>query len=233
METLAVLAHEIRNPLAAIRNAVSLLYEQEAPARPVERARMIIDRQLSLITRLVDELLLGARSAVAKLEVHKERIDLAKIVRMAVEVCQPLIDARGHRLIIRFPPGAVHVEADPTRLVQVFVNLLENAAKYSNSCGEIVLSVEHCGRETLIRVQDSGIGIHPEMLPHVFDRFRRAPQSWCGGRVGLGIGLTLVKQIVELHGGTVEAHSAGPGSGSLFVVRLPERLQENEQPDDR
>jgi signal transduction histidine kinase len=221
MEHLAILAHEIRNPLAAIRNAVSILAEQEAPPHPAEVARMIIDRQLNLITRLVDDLLLGARSTVAKLEVRKERIDLAKVVRMAVEACQPLIDAGGHRLSIRLPPGAMHIEADAIRLVQVLVNLLENAAKYSESGGEIVLSVERCGRGTLIRVHDKGIGIRPEMLPHVFDQFMRAGQSSSGGRAGLGIGLTLVKHIVELHGGSVEAYSAGPGSGSLFVVRLP------------
>jgi signal transduction histidine kinase len=223
MDHFAILAHEIRNPLAAIRNAVSILDAHEAPARAVERARMIIDRQLNLITRLVAELLDGARSAIERLEVRKERVDLEKILRMAVEVCQPLIDARGHRLVIRLPPTALYVEADATRLVQVFVNLLENAAKYSDLCGEIVLSVERSGCETLIRVQDKGVGIRPEMLPHVFDQYMRAAQSSCAGRVGLGIGLTLVKHIVKLHGGAVEAHSAGPGSGSLFVVRLPGR----------
>ena len=221
MERLAILAHEIRNPLAAIRNAVTILDERGAPASSAERARMIIHRQLNLITRLVDELLEGARSALATLEVRKERADLATIVRMAVEVCQPLIEASGRRLVVRLPDDCLHVDADTARLVQVFVNLLENAVKFSRASGQIVVSVERLDGTTIVRVQDDGVGIHPLMLPRVFDSFTSCGRSSTGGHRGLGIGLTLVKQIVESHGGTVEAHSTGPGSGSLFVVRLP------------
>jgi signal transduction histidine kinase len=221
MEHLVILAHEIRNPLAAIRSAVRILEEEEASECVVERARMIIDRQLNLITRLVDELSHGTDPTAAKLELRKERIDLARIVRIAVETCQPLIDAGGHRLVVRLPSGAVHAEADGARLVQVFVNLLDNAAKCSEFFGEIVLSVEHCGREIVIRVQDKGIGMHPDMLPYVFEPFMQVGYSLDGRRGGLGIGLSLVKRIVESHGGMVEAHSAGLGCGSVFAVRLP------------
>ena len=181
----------------------------------------MMERQLKQMVRLVDDLLDVSRITTGKLELRKERVDLASVLRDAVEASRPLIDRGGHELTVTLPPGPVLLDADPTRLAQVFLNLLNNAAKYSERGGHIRLSVERDGSEVVVSVRDTGIGIPAAHLPHVFEVFVQVDTAWQRAQGGLGIGLSLVKEFVGLHGGRVEAHSDGPGKGSEFVVRLP------------
>ena len=220
-EFLAMLAHELRNPLAPIRNAVQILRDQGPAVPQLEWAREVIARQVHQMTRLVDDLLDVSRIAGGKLQLHKERVDLAAVVNSAVEASRPLLDRRGHEFTVVMPPQPVHVDADLTRLSQVLLNLLNNAAKYTDRGGRIGLTIEAAGDQVLVRVTDTGMGIPPEMLHRVFEMFTQVDRSLERSEGGLGIGLTLVQRLVELHGGTVEAHSAGTGKGSEFVVRLP------------
>src|SRR5262249_31219350 len=155
-----------------------------------------------------------------RLELHKQAVDLATVVRQAVETARPQIDERRHRLTVSLPEEAIHLEADPTRLEQVLWNLLNNAAKYTEPGGEIRLTAGREGGEVVVRVRDSGVGIEPELLPCIFGMFIQAGRPTGHAQGGLGIGLGLVKSLVEMHGGTAEAHSEGPGTGSEFVVRL-------------
>ncbi|HEY6642691.1 HAMP domain-containing sensor histidine kinase [Povalibacter sp.] len=221
IEVLATLAHELRNPLAAIQCAVRALEAPNLTGATFEQARVLIDTQLMRIVRITDDLMSVARVATGKMVVRKEIIELASIVEAAVDSCRPAIDASRHTLLVQLPARAVSLEADPVRLAQVLVNLLDNSAKYSVRNGKIRLSVESSAGEAIIRVSDDGIGIAPEILPNVFDLFVQADASREHSRGGLGIGLSLVKRIVELHGGTVEACSEGPGCGSTFTVRIP------------
>jgi PAS domain S-box-containing protein len=217
---LAILAHELRNPLAPIRNAVEFLRLRE-PAEPdLKEARDIIERQVRHLTRLVDDLLDVTRITRGKVVLHKQPVEVATAVADAVETCRPLIDERGQELNVVLTP-ALRVEADPTRLAQVVGNLLNNAAKYTPEGGHIRLSADREGGEVVLRVKDDGIGIPPAVLPHVFDLFAQAEGSLHRSQGGLGIGLTLVRSLVEMHGGRVGAFSEGPGKGSEFVTRFP------------
>jgi signal transduction histidine kinase len=221
IELLAIFAHELRNPLAAIELAVGVLGEQATDLSAVDQARALIKRQLRQIARLTDDLLDVARIGTGKLALRKQRIDLASVIQMAIESLRPVIDAGIYTLIVQVPSCAVYVEADPMRLAQVLINLIDNSAKYSERHGRIMVSVERDANEAVIRVRDKGIGIPADALPYVFDLFVQGEHSIEASRGGLGVGLNLVKRIVGLHSGTVEAHSDGPGAGSEFIVRVP------------
>jgi PAS domain S-box-containing protein len=220
-EFLAMLAHELRNPLAPIRNAVQILRAKGPPVPELQWARDVIDRQALQLTRLVDDLLDVSRITKGKIALRKERVELAAVVGSAVEGSRPLVEKWGHELTVTLPPEPVHLEADPTRLAQILLNLLNNAAKYTEQGGRIWLTAEREGEAVVIRVKDTGVGIPAEMLPRVFELFTQAERSLERAQGGLGIGLTLVQRLVQMHGGSVEARSEGPGKGSEFVVRLP------------
>ncbi|HEV8578427.1 MAG TPA: ATP-binding protein [Thermoanaerobaculia bacterium] len=220
-EFLATLAHELRNPLAPIRNAVSLLRLGGLSAAMIEWYSTVIDRQLAHLTRLVDDLLDVSRISSGKITIHREPVEMAPVVETAVDSSRPLIEARKHTLEILLPDEPLQVEGDPTRLSQILLNLLNNAAKYTPEGGGIRLAVAREGAQAVVRVADTGLGISAELLPRVFDLFTQGDRSLDRAEGGLGIGLALVRRLVEMHGGSVEAHSAGPGCGSEFVVRLP------------
>ncbi len=218
---LAILSHELRNPLAAISNGMQLLKLAAGNQEMAESCREMMDRQLKQMVKLVDDLLDVSRITTGKLELHKQRVDLNSVLRDAVEASRALIDAGGHSLTIELPPGEVWLDADPTRLAQIFLNLLNNAAKYSQPCGNIRLRARVDGSEVEVSVQDQGIGIPAAKLSQVFEVFMQVDTSWQRMQGGMGIGLSLVKEFVELHGGRVEARSLGLGQGSEFLVRLP------------
>jgi len=219
-EFLATLAHELRNPLAPMRNALRILDVAGGDAHATQRARDMMERQLLQMVRLVDDLLDVSRITTGKLALRIERTDLATVVRNAVDTARPFLDARGHALVVRLPPDPVHLDADPTRLAQVFSNLLNNAAKYTNPGGRIVLSAAREGDMVRVAVTDNGIGIAPEMQSAIFDMFTQVDRSLERTHAGLGVGLTLARRLIELHGGTIEAHSDGLDRGSEFVVKL-------------
>jgi PAS domain S-box-containing protein len=220
-EFLATLAHELRNPLAPILNAVQLL-ALKRPADPdFQWEHALIERQVKQLSRLVDDLLDVSRISRGKINLRTEPLDLAAIVRQAIEISGPLIAARHHHLEVSLPNQAIPVEGDPIRLTQVVSNLLNNAAKYTEDGGRIDLAIEQNGLDALIRVRDTGIGIAPAMLPQIFEIFTQVQGSVSRSEGGLGIGLSLVRSLVELHGGSVQAFSGGVGQGSEFVVRLP------------
>ena len=220
-EFLATLAHELRNPLAPIRNAVAIL-EKKGPLAPeLGWSRDVISRQVDQLSRLIDDLLDIARIASGKLLIRKERVALERAIDMALETSRPHLNAAGHRLSVLLPSERVTVEADAGRLAQVFANLLNNAARYTEGRGEITLSAEVQDREVVVCVQDNGIGFPPEVGARLFEPFSQLTSSNERAHGGLGIGLSLVQGIVHLHGGRVEARSAGPGRGSQFIVRLP------------
>jgi signal transduction histidine kinase len=220
-EFLATLAHELRNPLAPLRNSLEILRYAEVGGPLLERARGMMERQVQQLVRLVDDLLDLSRITRNKLELRRERIELAAVVRSAVETSSPLLQASGQRLTLSLPLQPVLLDADPTRLAQVFSNLLNNSAKYSEPGGSVSLTGEQHGAFVIISVKDTGIGIPAHMLPRIFEMFTQVDPSLERAQGGLGIGLTLVRRLVELHGGTVEARSAGPGQGSEVTVRLP------------
>jgi signal transduction histidine kinase/DNA-binding response OmpR family regulator len=220
-EFLAMLAHELRNPLAPIRNAVHVLQLPAAGPEQQQWAKEVISRQLQQMVRLVDDLLDVSRITRGKIQLQVEPVDVAGVVERAVEISRPLIDVRRHALHVGMPPGPIRVEVDPARVAQVVANLLNNAAKYTEEGGTIWLNVERADHTVVFRVRDTGIGIPPEVLPKVFDLFTQADRALDRSQGGLGIGLTLVRRLVELHGGSVEASSPGPNQGSEFVVRLP------------
>jgi signal transduction histidine kinase len=220
-EFLATLAHELRNPLAPVRYALQVLQLNESGHTDLAWATDLIDRQMREMTRLVDDLLDVSRISRDKLELRKERVDLATALRGAIETSRPLIATSGQELVVTLPPEPIIVDADLTRLAQVFANLLNNAAKYSEPGGRIVLTSERRDREVVVSVRDQGIGIPQEMLGKIFEPFIQIAEAPERTRGGLGIGLTLVKRLVEMHGGSVVATSVGRGEGSEFVVRLP------------
>jgi PAS domain S-box-containing protein len=224
-EWIAMLAHELRNPLAPIRNALHILKMPGADAAAVERARQMTERQVEYMVRLVDDLLDVSRIIRGRIELRKEPVELARVLGRGVETAQPMIDAQGQELVLKVPPEPIWLDADATRLAQVISNLVHNAAKFSARSGRIWLSAERQGTEAVVRVRDEGAGIPATLLPHIFDLFIQGDVSRDRCRGGLGIGLTVVRRLVELHGGTVTAHSAGPGQGSEFVVRLPGILE--------
>ncbi|WP_418317064.1 ATP-binding protein [Piscinibacter sakaiensis] len=220
-EFLATLAHELRNPLAPIRNSIHIM-RQSKQAEAHERAQAVIERQLDQLVHLVDDLLDVGRISQGKIELRRELIDIATLVENAVDTCAPLIDSRGHRLKIELPEQPITIDADMTRMTQVVANLLNNAAKYTPPGGDITLRVapEAAGM-VAISVTDTGIGIPAEMLPQVFEMFTQVNRTLDRSQGGLGIGLALVKQLVLMHGGSVEGHSEGENRGATVTVRLP------------
>jgi PAS domain S-box-containing protein len=220
-EFLATLAHELRNPLAPIRNAVEILRRSGIPEDPGGDALDIMERQLGQMVRLIDDLLDVSRISRGKIELKRGRFDLTTAIRHAVESSRPHIEAAGQQLVLRVPDGPLHVEADMQRLAQVFANLLNNASKFTPPGGTITLEARSGNPDVLVSVHDDGVGIPPEKLTSIFDLFTQLDTRVEREQGGLGIGLTLGKRIVELHGGTIEAKSEGAGRGSTFIVRLP------------
>jgi two-component system CheB/CheR fusion protein len=227
-EFLATLAHELRNPLAPVRNAVEILRQKGLEIPELIQARDIIDRQLRQVTRLIDDLMDVSRITRDRLELRKERLDLAVVLRFAVEACLEPIDRSGQQIALELPLEPQYVEGDLTRLVQVFSNLLSNATKFSPPGGAIALVARRRGPEIVVTVRDEGIGIAAEMVPRIFEPFVQADVSLERVQGGLGIGLTLVKRVLEMHGGTIEAESEGADKGSTFTVRLPVSVQKPE-----
>jgi PAS domain S-box-containing protein len=220
-EFLAILAHELRNPLAPIRNSVHILRLAAGDTVAAARVHEMLERQVNHMARLVDDLMEVSRITRGKVELRKEPVDLGAVLRNAVETSRPLIDAANHRLVVSLPGEPLTLQADPIRLAQVIANLLNNAAKYTHEGGGIGLTAHGEGSTAVISVRDNGMGIPSTMLPKVFDLFAQVDRTYDRAQGGLGIGLTLVRSLVEMHGGTVEAWSEGPGKGSEFVVRLP------------
>ncbi|MGE0759245.1 MAG: ATP-binding protein, partial [Pirellulaceae bacterium] len=220
-EFLATLAHELRNPLAPIRNAVQYLGMKGSQEPDVKAAREVIARQLTVMVRLIDDLLDMSRISRNKLEIRKENVALAAVVESAVESSRSLIQECGHDLTVSLPSQPIHLDADPIRLAQVFSNLLNNAAKYTRRGGHIWLTAQREGSDAIVSVRDNGIGIAADMLSGIFDMFTQVDRSLERSHGGLGIGLTLVRRLVDMHDGTIEAHSNGSDQGSEFLVRLP------------
>jgi PAS domain S-box-containing protein len=220
-EFLATLAHELRNPLAPLRNGLQLLKIAKDDTALIERTRHMMELQLAQMVRLIDDLLDVGRISNDRLELNKEKASLDKVIRQAIETSSPLIHAQQHKLTIDVPAREITLDADVVRLTQVFANLLNNAAKYTPANGVITIKAEQHEDTVTVRVIDNGIGIPQELLPQVFEMFMQVDKSLERAQGGLGIGLSLVKRLVELHGGTVAAHSTGPGEGSEFVVQLP------------
>jgi signal transduction histidine kinase len=220
-EFLAVLSHELRNPLAPIRNSIYILRRAGATADQARRAHEIIERQTEHLTRLVDELLDVTRIARGKVELRRSRVDLRDVVLRAAEDFRSMIEARGIVFLKVVPDAEVWADADAVRITQVVGNLLHNAAKYTAAGGEVAVSLGVAGGAAEIRVRDSGAGIDPAFLPSIFDAFVQGERTLARTEGGLGLGLALVKGITELHGGAVRAESAGKGHGTEFVVRLP------------
>ncbi|MGE5615351.1 MAG: ATP-binding protein [Bacillota bacterium] len=220
-EFLAMLAHELRNPLAPVRNAVHILRAKSPPGPETQWAHDVIERQVQQMSRLVDDLLDVSRITSGKIVLKRERVALAAAISNAVESSRPVIERGHHELTITVTPEQLHVEADVARLSQIFSNLLTNAAKYTEPGGHIRVSVERDGDAAIVRVSDTGIGIPEKMLGRIFDLFVQVERAGDASQGGLGIGLTLVKRLVEMHGGSVAAKSEGPGRGSEFTVRLP------------
>jgi CheY-like chemotaxis protein/nitrogen-specific signal transduction histidine kinase len=232
-EFLATLAHELRNPLAPVRNSVQILLSPRAASADRDEAVAAIDRQITLLVRLVDDLLDVSRITRGKVVLKRENVELAAVVAQALEISRPIIHSSGNTLSVQLPQEKVTLHADPSRIAQVLSNLLNNAAKYTESGGNIRLACEMEGSELVIRVRDNGIGIPHEMLPHIFDMFWQVDHAFERAQGGLGIGLTLVRQLVDLHGGTVSVCSDGIGRGSEFTVRLPASIEsatERERP---
>jgi PAS domain S-box-containing protein len=219
-EFLAMLAHELRNPLAAIANAVGVV-RRSADREHAEWAREVVEKHVRSLSRLIDDLLDVSRITRGKIELRRRALDVVPVLARAAETVGPLVRGRGHTLTIDHPPGPLWVHADPDRLEQVLVNLLTNAAKYTDAGGRIALSARPEGDRIALAVEDNGSGIPPEKIPQMFELFAQGDRSIARSEGGLGIGLTLVKNLVELHGGSVAARSEGPGRGSEFTVRLP------------
>ena len=229
-EFLAMLAHELRNPLAAISNAVQLLGLQRGSENPIQQqSRSIIERQMGQLQHLVDDLLEVSRITTGRVQLLRELVAVSGIVEVAVETIRSLIEQRRHELTVSLPPEPIWLLADAARLEQVFVNLLANAAKYTQEGGHVWLTVQQEGDECVLRVRDTGVGITPELLPYIFDLFTQAERSLDRSQGGLGIGLALVQRLTELHGGKVEASSV-LGQGSEFIVRLPMLPTDTPQP---
>ena len=221
---LAMLAHELRNPLAPIRNAVELMRQVETLDPAFQPSREMVERQVKHLARLVDDLLDVSRITQGSIRLRKEAVELGTVIERAIEATRPLIDSRAHDLRVQLPTDPIHLEADPTRLEQILANLLNNAAKYTMPGGQIRVTAAVEGGEAVVRVRDNGIGVPPDVLERVFEPFVQSEGSLARSEGGLGIGLTLVRSLVEMHGGSVEANSPGLGQGSEFVVRLPARL---------
>jgi signal transduction histidine kinase len=220
-EFLAVLAHELRTPLAAIYNGIHLLSHQARDTAVPQKIGAMLERQVCRMIQLVDDLLDVSRITHGRLRLQRERMDLRDVVKNAIQTVDSDIKQGNHRLITALPDEPVWLHADPWRLEQVFVNLLANASKYTNTGGELAVLVHARDGRAVVRVRDSGVGIAPEVLPHLFDLFRQADEAAPRSQAGLGIGLALVRNLVESHGGSVTGASAGLGQGSEFTVCLP------------
>ena len=220
-EFLATLAHELRNPLAPLRNSLEVVRLSEDSPATFRQVREMMDRQVNQMTRLVEDLLDVSRIAQGKLVLRKALLDLRLVLEHAVQMNVPLMQARKHRLSVHLPAVPLCVEGDQARLIQVFVNLLNNAAKYTPEGGEVTLSAGREENDAVVRVKDTGVGIAAEMLPYIFELFTQIDVSVERSQGGLGIGLTLVRRLVELHGGAIAATSPGVGQGSELVVRFP------------
>ena len=223
-EFLAMLGHELRNPLAPVTTALQIMRIHETEPSRVARSREIVERQIEHMTRLIDDLLDVSRITRGKIELREQPLLLSSVIERAIESVRPLIDERGHRILLDLPTEPITFLADPARLAQVFANLLNNAAKYTDVGGRIWLHARLEGNDLVVGVKDDGPGLSKELRNHAFELFMQGPQTRARARGGLGIGFTLVRRLVELHGGTVEALSEGPGKGTEFVVRLPLRL---------
>ena len=218
---LATLSHELRNPLAPIRNSANILLMKGPLPPPQQWAAEVIERQVRHMTRLLDDLLDVSRITRDRLELRRERLDLHAAVHAALEASRPAIDAAKHTLTVTLWPEPLWVDGDLDRLAQVFSNLLNNAAKYTPPGGHVALETLREGAQALVRVTDDGLGIEADALPHIFEMFSQASRSLTQSQGGLGIGLSLARGLVELHGGHLDATSDGPGRGSIFTVRLP------------
>lgn len=220
-EFLAILAHELRNPLAPIRYALNIVRQSNASEEQRRRADEIVTRQVDQMARLLDDLLDVSRIARGQVTLRRKWVDLTSVVGCTIDAARPLLDAKAHRLSLDLPREAVRLNADPVRLTQILGNLLTNAAKYTDRCGDIHLSARRDGDELVLSVRDNGIGISPDMMPRMFTLFAQASPALQRSEGGLGVGLALVKEFVEMHGGKIDAYSEGPGKGAEFVVRLP------------
>jgi signal transduction histidine kinase/ActR/RegA family two-component response regulator len=227
---LAMLAHELRNPLAPIRTAVKVLHLKGSDAPEARWARNIIDRQVEHLTRLIDDLLDVSRITLDKLDLRQEPVELSEIIAGAVESGRAFIEQRGHQLTVTLPRERVYVNGDPVRLAQVFLNLLNNAAKYTEHGGRIWLTADRQQDHAVVSVKDTGVGIPRDKLPRLFEMFYQVDASLERAHGGLGIGLSLVRRLVESHGGSVDARSEGPGRGSEFTVRLPVLVEAPQPP---
>jgi PAS domain S-box-containing protein len=220
-EFLAMLGHELRNPLAPIRNSVSIMQLEPMPTQTLKGVRDVIDRQLTHLTRLVDDLLDVGRVTTGKIALQKERVAIGDVIVRSVEATRMLMDSRGHALSVDVPSEPLYVFGDVTRLAQVFQNLLNNAAKFTPNGGRIRISVETDDGTLVVSVRDTGMGISAQAMPNIFNLFAQESDRIDPGESGLGIGLTVARSIVEMHGGTIEASSEGENKGSEFIVRLP------------
>lgn len=220
-EFLATLAHELRNPLAPIGNGLHIMKLAGGDLAMMQQARVMMERQVEQMTRLIDDLMDVSRISRGKIVLHKERTRLADAIGNAVDSVRPMIDAGGHELLLEVPAEPIHLDGDPLRLSQIFTNLLNNAAKYTDRGGRIHLAVQRLEGEVLVSVEDNGVGIPAHMLTQVFEMFAQVDSSLERSRGGLGIGLNIVKRLVEKHGGSITAQSGGRGQGSRFNVRLP------------
>lgn len=230
---IAILAHELRNPLAPILNAIEILELQDLKDPQDQESKdavAIIGRQARNITRLLDDLLDVSRLARGKIELQKESTDLALLVNHAIGTIRHFLESRRHILTVTFPAESIWVMADPVRVEQILVNLLTNAIKFTPRGGKVWLSIEKEGEMVMFRVRDSGMGISPEFLPKIFDLFAQVDQSLARTERGLGVGLAIVKALVEMHGGVVQAQSEGLGQGSEFIVRLPIAIKNQATP---
>jgi len=219
-EFLAILAHELRNPLAPILNAIHVMKTGNLEKPVFQRMCGMVDQQVHHLCRLVDDLLDVSRINTGKIQLRLRKVDLAEVATLAVAHLAPSIEERRQVMTLNLPGVPIWVEADPTRLEQVLANLLGNASKYTDPGGSIILAIDRDDDQAVIRVKDNGIGIDPEMIPRVFDLFAQADHSLARSQGGLGIGLTLVRNLIQLHGGSIEARSDGLGQGSEFIVRL-------------
>lgn len=229
-EFLATLAHELRNPLAPICTALNIIKQPAISERTRCESIAMMQRQVNQMVRLVDDLLDVARITTGKMALRVAPVDLTEALRSAIESSRPLIDEMGHRLVVNLPATPMPMEADLTRLAQIFLNLLNNAAKYSDRGGQITLGARVEGHDAIVSVKDQGIGVRADMLPRLFEMFVQSDRALTRARGGLGVGLSLVKRLVELHGGRVHAISEGPGKGSEFIVRLPMARQSQHVP---
>jgi signal transduction histidine kinase len=227
-EFLATLAHELRNPLAPLKNCVDVMKRSGHDTERMKRALATAERQVDQMARLVDDLLDVSRVASNKVELKRARTELSTILQHVAEACRPLAEHAGHQLGVDLPADPIYLYGDTVRLTQVFTNLVMNSCKYTERGGRINITVDRRGREAFVSVRDSGVGIPPDLLPRVFDLFMQVERTLDRSKGGLGLGLPLVKRLVELHEGRVTAHSEGPGRGSEFIVRLPTLAEETD-----